>query len=84
MAELEQIRAEMHHLKNAELAENYKKYLKSPYSFYGIRVPEMRKIAKKYKFNKMCMAAHSIGGLTTRALLTNYKQNKQNNLAGLV
>lgn len=49
MAELEQIRAEMHSLKNPQLAENYKKYLKSPYSFYGIRVPELRKIAKKYK-----------------------------------
>lgn len=49
MAELEQIRAELHHLKNPQLAENYKKYLKSPYTFYGIRVPELRKIAKRYK-----------------------------------
>ena len=47
--ELEEIRAELNSLKNAELAANYKKYLKSPYSFYGIRVPQLRKIAKKYK-----------------------------------
>lgn len=49
MAELEQIRAELHSLRNPKLAENYKRYLKSPYNFYGIRVPQLRKIAKNYK-----------------------------------
>jgi len=48
MPALDQIRGEMFHLKNAKLAENYKKYLKSPYNFYGLRVPQLRKIAKKY------------------------------------
>lgn len=48
MAELEQIRAELFSLKNPELAANYKRYLKSPYEFYGLRVPQIRKIAKKY------------------------------------
>ena len=54
--ELEQIRAELYHLKNSQLAENYKKYLKSPYTFYGLRVPEIRKIAKKYKDLKISEA----------------------------
>lgn len=49
MAELEQIRAEMHSLKNSSKAEIVKKYLKSPYSFYGITVPQLRTIAKQYK-----------------------------------
>jgi 3-methyladenine DNA glycosylase AlkD len=49
MAELEQIRAELHSLKNPERAEQSKRYLKSPYSFYGITVPQLRKVAKKYK-----------------------------------
>lgn len=48
MAELDQIRAELFSLKNPQLAENYKRYLRSPYEFYGIRVPQLRKIAKKY------------------------------------
>ena len=48
MAELEQIRAEFHHFRNSELAANYKRYLKSPYEFYGLRVPQIRTIAKKY------------------------------------
>lgn len=49
MAELEQIRAELHSLRNPAKAELVKKYLKSPYEFYGITVPTLRKIAKKYK-----------------------------------
>lgn len=48
MPALEQIRGELHSLKNAKLAENYKRYLKSPYKFYGLRVPQLRKIAKHY------------------------------------
>ena len=47
MAELEQIRAELNSLKNPTKAEIVKKYLKSPYAFYGITVPQLRKIAKK-------------------------------------
>jgi 3-methyladenine DNA glycosylase AlkD len=49
MAELEQIRAELHSLRNSERAEQSKSYLKSPYVFYGITVPQLRKVAKKYK-----------------------------------
>lgn len=49
MAELEQIRAELVSLKNPSKAEQSKSYLKSPYAFYGITVPQLRKIAQKYK-----------------------------------
>ncbi len=49
MAELEQIRAELYSLRNPTKAELVKKYLKSPYDFYGITVPTLRKIAKHYK-----------------------------------
>jgi len=49
MAELEQIRAELESLKDSKRAEHSKKYLTSPYKFYGINVPSLRKIAKKYK-----------------------------------
>jgi 3-methyladenine DNA glycosylase AlkD len=49
MAELEQIRAKLFSLGNKERAENSKRYLKSSYSFYGLTVPEMRKIVKEYK-----------------------------------
>jgi 3-methyladenine DNA glycosylase AlkD len=49
MAELEQIRAELHSLRNPSKAEQSKRYLKSPYTFYGITVPQLRSIAKNYK-----------------------------------
>jgi 3-methyladenine DNA glycosylase AlkD len=49
MAELDRIRAELFSLKNPAKAEIVKKYLKSPYAFYGITVPQLRKIAKQYK-----------------------------------
>jgi len=49
MAELEQIRTELISLKNPIKAEHSKSYLKSPYEFYGITVPQLRKIAQKYK-----------------------------------
>jgi len=49
MAELEQIRAELFSLKNPAKAEIVKKYLKSPYEFSGITVPQLRKIARHYK-----------------------------------
>jgi 3-methyladenine DNA glycosylase AlkD len=34
---------------NPEFAKKIKIYLKSPFDFYGIKVPELRKIAKEYK-----------------------------------
>lgn len=49
MAEIEKIRSELNSLKNPKKAELSKKYLKSPYSFYGITVPQLRKVAKQYK-----------------------------------
>lgn len=49
MAELEQIRAKLFSLGNKERAENSKRYLKSPYEFYGMKIPEIRKIVKDYK-----------------------------------
>lgn len=49
MTQIEQIRAELSSLANPTVAGNYKRYLKSDYSFYGIRVPQLRKIAKNYK-----------------------------------
>jgi 3-methyladenine DNA glycosylase AlkD len=48
-SELLQIRAELHSLKNPAKAEIARSYLKSPYNFYGIPVPQLRKVAKKYK-----------------------------------
>lgn len=49
MTQLEQIRAKLHSMANPTLAVNYKRYLKSQYNFYGLRVPMLRKIAKEYK-----------------------------------
>ena len=46
---LEKIKFNLEELSNKEKAEKNKKYLKSPYDFYGIKVPEIRKIAKNYK-----------------------------------
>tara|TARA_Y100000310_G_scaffold343264_1_gene450069 strand:+ start:875 stop:1603 length:729 start_codon:yes stop_codon:yes gene_type:complete len=34
-------------LSNKQFAEDIKKYIKSPYEFYGIRVPELRVLAKR-------------------------------------
>src|SRR4030042_3792215 len=34
-------------LSNQQFAEDIKRYIKSPYEFYGIRVPEIRILAKK-------------------------------------
>jgi len=47
--EIEKIRAELTSLGNRQIAEHSKRYLKSDYAFYGVRVPELRKIAKRYK-----------------------------------
>ena len=49
MAELEQIRAKLFSLADKERAENSKRYLKSSYEFYGLKVPEMRKVMKEYR-----------------------------------
>jgi 3-methyladenine DNA glycosylase AlkD len=49
MGVIEQIRAEMFSLQNKEKAQISKRYLKSQYDFYGIPVPQLRKIAKQYK-----------------------------------
>lgn len=49
MEEAEQIREELKKLRNQEKAEFNKKYLKSPYEFYGIKVPEIRKLMRNYR-----------------------------------
>lgn len=62
-----------------------------PWFFYypsGIRLSlaarllydEMTELQGKYGFRKMCIAAHSMGGLMTRSLLTQYEFGKQNNI----
>jgi 3-methyladenine DNA glycosylase AlkD len=85
MAELEQIRAELFSLKNEQLAANYKKYLKSPYAFYGIRVPRLREIARKYKnlgvyetfnlFDELWNSGNHDEMCLALFLLTNHKKN---------
>jgi 3-methyladenine DNA glycosylase AlkD len=47
--EIEQIKEELAKLGNKERAEHSKKYLKSPYEFHGLKVPEIRSVAKRYK-----------------------------------
>ena len=47
--EIQQLRNKLKSLENKERAEKSKSYLKSPYEFYGISVPELRKIAKECK-----------------------------------
>jgi pimeloyl-ACP methyl ester carboxylesterase len=44
---------------------------------------DLIELQNKYKFTKMGIAAHSIGGLTTRSLLTRYKLDRQNNFVRL-
>jgi len=46
---LAEIRERLSKLARVRKAQHSKKYLKSPYSFYGIPVPELRKIAKELK-----------------------------------
>src|SRR3989344_2798940 len=46
---INQIRAKMKEIAKPEKALQSKAYLKSPYEFYGITVPELRKLAKEYK-----------------------------------
>ena len=47
----EQIREELEKLGDAKKANSIKKYLKSPYSFYGIKVPDIRKLVNEYDDN---------------------------------
>ena len=65
-----------------------------PWFFYypsGIRLTlaadllneELDELYKKYGFQKMVIAAHSVGGLTTRSFLTRYVTGKQNNFIKL-
>jgi len=62
-----------------------------PWVFYypsGIRLSlaarllydELTELQQKYAFRKLGMAAHSMGGLITRSLLTQYEFGKQDNL----
>lgn len=46
---IEKIHEELLKLGKKEKAEQNKRYLKSPYSFYGLRVPEIRRIVKNYR-----------------------------------
>lgn len=45
---IKELKSILEGIANPVLAQNYKKYLKSPYNFYGIRVPALRKIAKEH------------------------------------
>jgi 3-methyladenine DNA glycosylase AlkD len=47
--EINEIRTKLKELGNSEIAEHSKRYLKSPYDFYGIKTPQLRKIAKQFK-----------------------------------
>jgi len=47
MEEIETIRQKMRQLADARKAETVKRYMKSNYAFYGISVPNLRKIAKE-------------------------------------
>ncbi|NMB66641.1 DNA alkylation repair protein [Candidatus Woesearchaeota archaeon] len=49
MNEVLEIRKKLDELKNEEKAIKIKRYLKSPYEFYGINIPELRKISKNYR-----------------------------------
>jgi 3-methyladenine DNA glycosylase AlkD len=49
MEEINNIRQELTRLGNKEKAGQLKRYLKSPYEFYGTNIPEIRKIVKNYK-----------------------------------
>jgi 3-methyladenine DNA glycosylase AlkD len=47
--EIKILREELKRHENEERAKNSKRYLKSPYEFYGLTIPELRGIAKKYR-----------------------------------
>lgn len=48
MEEVIGIRKKFNELRNEEQAIGSKKYLKSPYNFYGVSVPQVREISKSY------------------------------------
>ncbi len=50
---LNEIREEMEKMGEQSKAAFNKKYLKSPYEFYGLRTPQIREVAKKFKDLKM-------------------------------
>ncbi len=85
MTEIKHIREELQALKNPEKAGITKKYLKSPYSFYGISVPELRKIAERYKnldiyatfniFDELWDSGNHEEMSLALFLLTNHKKN---------
>ncbi len=47
--DIKEIRAKLASLGKKEIAEHSKKYLKSAYAFYGLRVPQLREIARQIK-----------------------------------
>ncbi len=90
MPELEQIRAKLFSLADKERAENNKRYLKSQYSFYGLKVPEMRKVMKEYRNLEFYSALNLFDELWNSGnheemncalyLLENYAKQNQNEL----
>ncbi|VVB83312.1 DNA alkylation repair enzyme [uncultured archaeon] len=90
MPELEQIRAKLFSLGNKERAENSKRYLKSSYEFYGMKVLEMRKIMKEYKnldfysalnlFDELWNSGNHEEMNCALYLLENYAKQNQNEL----
>lgn len=48
-SEANEIRTKLRELGNKERAEFSKRYLKSPYDFYGMKIPEIRNIVKSYR-----------------------------------
>ncbi len=51
--EIEEIREQLKSISKPEKAEFIKRYLKSPYSFYGICTPDSRNLAKGYRNRNM-------------------------------
>lgn len=49
MEEIIKIRQRFNELRDEEQASGSKRYLKSPYNFYGAKVPDVRELAKEYR-----------------------------------
>lgn len=85
---IKEIRDKLKLAGNASIAEQSKRYLKSPYNFYGIRVPALRKIAKEYEnldlnsayqlFNELWNSGNHEEMSFACFLLQNYKQKDRN------
>jgi hypothetical protein len=45
------LKRQLKKLGNKQFAEDIKVYIKSPYEFYGVRVPELRTLARDYTKN---------------------------------